>query len=334
MWARLSAITLALVVPGAAGAVACSTSSSTGLAPTTGILIRAETLTSGRGCGSDPTQLFKYVVVVYKYSGGGEPADRASYRTPVTTNAFDCYTDGAFISLPAVGGNSSYRLEVFAYNRAAYEAARETIDFARSVGRRQDEGPLNQYRSDLQTTTPTWTTECTATQQVDVQALASCDPLSAGLGGLGEAVGATTITLDTTRFTLPGGRVATCAAGVTDAGADAADAEATDAGADAEGDGGGLDASADAGDAGPVVPGGADITFAKLRVRTRVGMQVVTDTIVPCPAPYTLAVVGEPTHYELDVGFLDAAEQAIDPAAQALCTVTSKTGTSSSAVCR
>ncbi|MDF2696450.1 MAG: hypothetical protein K0S65_4833 [Labilithrix sp.] len=331
---RFFAIVLALVTLLVAGALAsCSSSSSTGLTPTTGILIRAETLTSGRGCGPDSTQLFKYVAIVFQYDGG-DASDRGSYTSVHTTNVFDCYTDGAFISLPpSVGGNSSFRLEVFAYNREAYEATRATIDEARDLGRRDPAklAALSTFSTTLrETTTPTWTTECTATQQPDVQALASCDPLSVGLGGLisGGGAGPTAITLDTAQFRLANGRLATCASpsdgGVGDAG-DAGDADIVDASDDA-GDAGDADASTPA-DAGP------PLSFSKVRVRTRIGAQILADETVDCPVPYSLGVPPEPTRYDLDVGLLDPAGNVVDPAAQTLCTVTSRTGGSSSAVC-
>jgi hypothetical protein len=273
------------------------------------------------------------VAVVFQYSDG-DPNDRASYNSVHTTNVFDCYTDGAFISLPSVAGNSSFRLEVFAYNRDAYEAAQDTINDASELGRRSPTKlpELATFPETLRTaTTPTWTTECTATQQVDVKALASCDPLSVGLGGLiggdGGSVAPSTITLDTAQFTLQGGRLATCAngsdAGVDDAGADADAGDVTDAG----------DAGDSGTDAGTPADAGSPLTFSKVRVRTRIGAQIFADETLDCPTPYSLGVAAEPAHYELDVGLLDPGGNIVEPGAQTLCTVTSKTGESSSAVC-
>lgn len=314
-------IVVALVTGLVAGVASCSGSSSTSLPPTTGILIRAETLTAGHGCGEGPTQLFKYAVVVFGYGGAdaGAPTERTSYSTVVTSNVFDCYTDGAFISLPAVDGNTSFRLEVFAYNRTQYEEGRDEIDAAARV----QDGIATSLRSE---TTPTWTTECTATQQQKVQALASCEPLAPGLSGLpgqGGPAGPTTITLDTTRFELPDGRVATCLPEDGDAGTDAG----TDAGADAD-----VPDAADAGST-PADDAGVPVSFAKVRVRTRIGAQVIADTVVPCPALYSAEVAPEPVRYDLDVGLLDSAGAHVDPGAVTVCTVTSTTGKTSSAVC-
>ncbi|MBX3262739.1 MAG: hypothetical protein KIS78_17625 [Labilithrix sp.] len=329
--ARLAALVLALGTALVVGAVACGASSSTSLPPTTGILIRAETLTAGRGCGTEATQLFKYVVVVFQY-GGGDPNQRASYDAVVTSNVFDCYTDGAFISLPTIDGNATFRLEVFAYNRPAYALAPASVDAAAVLGRArtpEDRARLATFAGELrERTSPTWTTECTATQQENVQALASCDPLAPGLSGLGGGGAAPTrIALDTARFELPDGRIALCAA----------PAEAPDAGGEpGDEDAGEPDAGSDedAGepDAGPG-DAGAPLSFAKVRVRARIGAQVIADSVVTCPAPFVAEVVPEPLAYELDVGLLDSAGARVDPGAQTLCAVTSRTGATSSAVC-
>jgi hypothetical protein len=317
------------------GVGACSGTSSDVLAPTTGILIRAETLTSGKGCGPGPTQLFKYAVLVYGFGAPDsiDPASPASYQRPVTANVFDCYSDGAFVNLPAApNGNSSFRLEVFAFNRPAYEAARGLVDSSSLVGRAPVEGELRAFGDQIAKAAPTWTTECSATQQLNVQALASCKPLGAGTTGIGgDAAGPTTIVLETNQFKLPDGRVATCASTASDGGTDGGE----DAGADAADAADASDASdaADAGDASPDA-GGAPVTFRKVRVRTRFGARILADAVVACPAPYSLEVVAEPATYELDVGLLDENDGLVDPAALTSCSVASITSSSSSAICR
>lgn len=299
-----------------ASVVACSGSSSQSLPPTTGILIRAETLTAGHGCGKSTTQLFKYAVVVFGYDGSGDERDPASYTRPITSNLFDCFTDGAFISLPATASNATFRLEVYAYNESAYTASRTAIDGAGTS------------TSVWHTTEPTWTTECTATQQEKVQALASCNTLAPGLSGLGGTVGVTQITLATARFALPDGRAATCAtAESADAGVDASDASdnGTDSGPD------GFDAL---GDAAVPADAGEPLTFVKVRVRPRVNATVAGPSVdVACPAAYLAEVPAEPTRYELEVALLDEAGALVEAGAQTVCTVTSRPGTTSSAVC-
>jgi len=99
----VTAAFLALVGLAVAFVVACSGSGSTaGIPPITGIVVRAETLTAGRGCGTGPTQLFKYAAVVYG-STGGDPNDEGTYRAPVTAGVYDCFADGTFVELPLTG---------------------------------------------------------------------------------------------------------------------------------------------------------------------------------------------------------------------------------------
>jgi hypothetical protein len=301
------------------GAFACSGSTSTGLRPTTGILIRAETLTTGRGCGREPTNLYKFAVVVFGYKSGDE-LDPASYQTPVTANVFDCFTDGAFIDLAPVQDNPRFRLEVYAYNEQSYTPARDVIESAGT------------NTTQLRATSPTWTTECTALQRRDVQTLALCSPLAPGLSGLGGVVATTRIALDTTSFRLADGRIATCGAagdaGSSDAGGLELEAGPPDADVSDASDEAGADAP-DAGDAGPV-DAGAAVTFTTARVRWRSGAVVGPTIDVRCPAPYTADVAAGPARYQVDVGLLDESGA---PIGQTVCSVTTQTGATSSAVC-
>lgn len=292
------------------GAIACSGTSSTSVQPTTGILVRAETLTTGRGCGRSPSNLFKYAIVVFGYDSG-DPLATTSYTRPVAANVFDCFTDGTFIELAPVEGNSRYRLEVYAYNEPAFTAARAAIESAgTNRAKLRDE------------TAPTWTTECTATQQRDVQALALCAPLAPGLTGLGGAVAATRITLGTTRFQLPDGRAAVCR---TTTGADGG---VDDAGADADVEAGADAGMEDGGDAG-VPDAGPPVFFTTARIRFRTQTYVGSAVDVACPTVHTVDVPAEPARYDIDVGFVDDAE----PVGQTTCTATTQTGTTTSAVC-
>lgn len=301
------------------GAFACSGSTSTGYRPTTGILIRAETLTTGRGCGREPTNLYKYAVVVFGYTSGDE-LDPVSYQRPVTANVFDCFTDGAFIELTPVQDNPRFRLEVYAYNEQAYTPARDLIESAGT------------NTTQLRATSPTWTTECTAIQQRDVQTLALCSPLAPGLSGLGGVVGATRIALHTTSFRLADGRIASCGgagdAGVPDAGGLEPEAGLLDADVPDASDQDGANAPG-AGDADPV-DAGAAVTFTTARVRWRSGARVGPTIDVHCPETFTADVAGGPARYQLDVGLLD---ERGTPVGQTVCSVTTQTGTTSSAVC-
>lgn len=298
---RLFVIALAFALA-IAGIVACSSDTATGVPPTTGIIIRAETLSGDRGCGKGPTQLFKYAAIVYTDDGG----DGAS-NAFVTSNLFDCYADGRFVAL-LNGGTANFNIDIFAYTEPAYRAASAIID------------RLNPEA--LRTTAPSWTTSCKATQLVDVETLANCNPLRAGLSGL-EGVPATRITLDTQTFNV-NGQVANCVP-PSDAGTDGAILD--DAGEDA----GEMDAGLEDADAAP--PPSA-LTFGQVRVLPRIKTAVVGPVAtLPCGTRYDVEVTPDTAEYELVVELLDPAGQALVPTAQTVCKVTSQVGQTSSAVC-
>jgi len=149
-----------------------STSASDTLSPITGITVRAETLTAGRGCGRAPTQIFKYAVAVF----GRNPNDLAKLDTWVAGGVYDCFTDAQFVNVPSSGGSFDYSLQVFAYNEAAYRAAGDAEVKAAALN-----------PSNLPRTNPTLTTTCTAQELDQVQSLAACQPLVIGAGGAGAA---------------------------------------------------------------------------------------------------------------------------------------------------
>ena len=298
---------------------ACSgSSSSSGIPPITGIVIRAETLTTGRGCGTAPSQLFKYAAVVYGF-GGGDPSEPTSYNVPIAAGVYDCFADGTFVELPQTGGSFTYRLEVFAYAQPAYAAVSAAVE---SAGTNADI---------LRSTNPTWVTACFATQQRDVQALAVCGPL---VSGTPEAQ----IVLQTSVFAAADRPEIACARDLdagTDAGSDP-DA-ATDAGeeggiidagilADAAG---AADAAGDAGADGAAPAGGSG--FSTVRARVLIGgAEVVPATDVACPDPFIVQNALPAVRYEIDVTLLDEGGLAIGTTT---CTAQTQPGVQSSATC-
>jgi hypothetical protein len=286
--------------------VACSGSgSSTGIPPITGIVIRAETLTTGRGCGRGPTQLFKYAAIVYGYTDG--PADvKGSYRTPVTAGIYDCFADGTFVELPETGGSFTFRLEVFAYSEPAYLAARSTIEGAGTNG------------DALRTTDPTWTTACTATQLRDVQALAVCDPLVSGIAP-------SSVILRTGTFPRATGDSAVCIRSIK------ADAGTTDGGAGEAGADGSTDASADAGDAGTDAGttsfAGA---FSTLHIVTRTAGTALSESDVTCPDLFVVSPATPGAAYELEVTLRDDTAALVG---STKCTATAVAGVETAATC-
>jgi hypothetical protein len=307
--------------------IACSGTTSTTPNPVTGVVVRAETVTTGRGCGTGATQVFKYAVVVFGFTAG-DPDAGASYSAPITANVFDCFTDGAFFNLAPTNGSATYRLEVYIYNEATYDAASNPAG-----GNKIDQAASVLDTNALRTTTPTWTTECRVSQLQNVEAPALCDPVTAGLGGVGVTEAPTQIMLATSTFHLSAGRTATCAS--SDAGADGGASDASvapdardsgslrdaEAGADAEG---GADA-----DAGPIADAGS-LSFTTALVRYRTQGAISPTKTIRCPDPFTTPVAADPVQYDIDVGLLD---QTGAPLGQTVCTVTAKTGTLSTAVC-
>jgi hypothetical protein len=192
--ARLLSLCLCLWLVGLV--VGCgSTSASDTLTPITGITVRAETLTAGRGCGKGPTQVFKYAVVVF----GRNPGDTAKLDTLVAGGVYDCFTDAQFVNVPASAGSFDYSLQVFAYNAAAYQAA--------------GDGPIRAAALDptkLPQTNPTLATTCTAQELDQVQSLAVCQALTDGAAAVGAPPQPATLVLGTASFTTANGGTALC----------------------------------------------------------------------------------------------------------------------------
>lgn len=201
----------ALLGVAGAGLAACgSTGSGESIPPITGVTVRAETLTAGRGCGTAPTQLFKYAVVVFA---------RGEY---VAGNVYDCFTDGTFVELPDIG-TSLYTMEVFAYSRAAYVAAggdavaaiMARLNANHAVLGTDAGGPPQREAIEadlkrLRSTNPTYSTTCTAEQLGLVQTLAVCKPLQLGAGGIGVPAQPASVVLSLAKFPKADGSFATC----------------------------------------------------------------------------------------------------------------------------
>jgi hypothetical protein len=252
----VSAVALSL------GAVAACSGTTSDTTPTiTGVLIRAETLTAGRGCGVSPSQVYKYAAVVF--SDSTTDPSKPEFATPLVASVFDCFADGAFVNLPAAANQSTtYKIELYVYDEADFTPKAGIIGGA--LGATPNTQQLRENAP------PTWSTTCYATQVQDVQSLAVCDPIQFGLAGVGVASSAS-VRLDTASFALEEGGSVTCAL-VGDGGAP---------------DGGG---SGDAGDAGadaavtPTIVGG----YGNVRVTPSAGSAQGTATTVRCPQPYVL----------------------------------------------
>lgn len=316
-------VTLSLAGASAvAGLVSCGdlTSSNTAVASITGVVVRAETLTRGRGCGPEASQVFKVAAVVY----GTDDASN-ELTVPIAANTYDCFSDVTFVELPASSrGSVDYRIDVFLYNRDTYEAQKAVVDGASA----STSAETAAVRTSLDAAPPTWSTSCRATQVSNVQSLAVCDPVTAGApsdGGEDSGpTGAAKVELATGEFKNASGEILRCRAsddaGATDAGTDDAGGE-SDAGDDDAGDATAADAATDAAISGE---------FDTVRVRWRTAETVGPIVDVACPTPFVLPnVTPAPGDVVLDVGLLWNGQ----PLGQTSCTATAVPGQTSSAVC-
>jgi hypothetical protein len=88
------------------------------LTPITGIVVRADELTAGHGCGTGPDQIYKYVGVVQIPADAG-PRLNLDF---VAAGVSDCYADLSFTNLCTYGPTASnaYLVSVYAYTAAAW----------------------------------------------------------------------------------------------------------------------------------------------------------------------------------------------------------------------
>jgi len=142
------------------------------LTPVTGILVRADALVSGIGCGTRDDQIYRYAAVITQHD--------AATNTEITQQeiggVFDCFADAAFRQLlPGTDGKLSFNVQIYAFNFASYTTQNTNgqLDTDAPKGDATDWNKLQNYD-------PTYSTSCTATQQENVEVLAVCDPLTKG----------------------------------------------------------------------------------------------------------------------------------------------------------
>lgn len=189
------------VFPLLAVAAACSGTGTTDTqSPITGVTVRADSLTVGRGCGRGTTQIFKYAVVVLGLTTPATPTAPAKVDTFIAGGIYDCFSDAQFVSLPPSAQSFQYDVNVYAYNEAAFNDASTTTGIS----------PTAQGWTTLPQTNPTFTTKCLTEQIPGVQSLASCKPVAPGVAGLEMTVADATVELSAASFDRVGGGKATC----------------------------------------------------------------------------------------------------------------------------
>lgn len=219
----LTPLALLLAILGvASGPIGCGSSGSADtLPPITGIVVRAETLTAGHGCGTSAQQVFKYLVVAY----GANPQDPTRRDELLAASVYDCFADGQFVELPVSAGSSQYALQVYVYNSTAYAAAGGDpivkghaarlgalrADVVSSEGGAGARAAVQAELATLPGTNPTFSTTCDATQFPDVQSLAVCQPLAPGGSGVGVVASTpASVRLETSSFDASDGGKLTC----------------------------------------------------------------------------------------------------------------------------
>jgi hypothetical protein len=170
---------------------ACSNSDAGGITPITGIVVLADTLTAGHGCGTGPGEIFKYVVVVQI---PGDAGGQNLNNDFIAAGAYDCFTNGTFDNLCTYGSSAStsFSVSVFAFTAEQWTGALEDGEVTEAgaasgvVASAIATAPTSECSGgflaplELLSTlraTANWSTTCTATQQSNVPVIASCGPL-------------------------------------------------------------------------------------------------------------------------------------------------------------
>jgi hypothetical protein len=160
-------------------AYACGSGDTSGITPITGIVVRADDLVAGHGCGTGPDQVYKYSVVVSTVPEvGQDPAFIAG-------GTFDCFADATFVNLCAsTNGSLTFNVEVYAFTQAQYAGVGATPgELADDPSYCSlDGGPVpldvdactarNALRAEA-----SFAASCTATQQSNIEVVAVCSPL-------------------------------------------------------------------------------------------------------------------------------------------------------------
>ena len=168
---------------------ACSNSDAGGITPLTGILVLADTLTTGHGCGTGPDEIFEYATIVSIPENSG--LFSGAYVTGGTT---PCYTNATFDNVCTYNTNSNYNITIYAFNQAEWnqtldpDGGSTVTDFLNtqnSVAAPAYDGGIPSCTDILKAATVVpqvngqagWTTTCTAKQQQDAPVTALCGPL-------------------------------------------------------------------------------------------------------------------------------------------------------------
>jgi hypothetical protein len=171
-------------------AYACGSGNTTGITPLTGIVVRADDLVAGHGCGTGPDQIYGYAVIVSTFTEGGAGA------VFIAGGASPCYADATFINLCAsTSGSLAFNVQVYAFTEAQWNLQSQLLNppvnspvQALSAlesycqfdgGQTAFNGAVNldNYAS-LYQAAASFTASCVATQQENIEVVAVCSTLA------------------------------------------------------------------------------------------------------------------------------------------------------------
>jgi hypothetical protein len=125
------------------------------------VILRAESLVTGVGCGTADSEVYKYVAVLSAADG-----------SDVDGEIYDCFADAIFAQLDDYGLNAHFTVHVFAFDKVAYEAKKG--DIALNFTKTQ---PMKSLGA-------TYAVDCAAQSSGQAaQAIAICPSLWGGVAG-------------------------------------------------------------------------------------------------------------------------------------------------------
>ncbi len=134
-------------------AACSSTTSTSSVVVPTGIVVSADDVVGGRGCGAASGQVYKYVAAI---------ATRDAPQQVLGAEVYDCFADATFVNL--TDATSDYTVTVLAFDAASYQANQDAIE--------GEPGAIDALAPSAR-----WKTTCDATLSPNVQVLAACAPL-------------------------------------------------------------------------------------------------------------------------------------------------------------
>lgn len=133
----------------------------TGFAPVTSVLIRAESIVPAPLCGKAVGQIAKYTAVISSRLADGGAA-------PLAGQTYECFADAMFANM----SGTQFDIDVFEWSASAYAAASTLPTIETQL---RDPNQVTEALKNLRALMPTARRQCSAVQVSNVQAVARCD---------------------------------------------------------------------------------------------------------------------------------------------------------------